>query len=182
VNNCHAVPTTGLFRWRNEKPGVVTPMERGFKFQLLPMSEGFLIYGTLRGIHDLRYTETGSMWETKGPYCAPMPALKGETRCENVKVPPSCWILQWPVSHISTVGGKTDRWPIFVQVRLSHEVASIQNWRMFVKCTSRGNAAVQISAIYRNLRGCIVTLSGFPLSWRRVDEERPHWQWTCYRT
>ena len=37
---------------------------------------------------------------------------------------------------------ETDRWPVFVQVHRSNDVASNYKWQMFVKYASRGNAGL----------------------------------------
>ena len=37
---------------------------------------------------------------------------------------------------------KTDKWPVFVQVHCSHDVATIHKWEMFAKHASHGNPSL----------------------------------------
>ena len=80
-----------------------------------------------------RYTETGSIWGIKGPYSAPKPALKVETRREGLTV--ALWrsVLLWRVSRLPAVGGKRTIGQYLYKWTVPTGVVNIQNWRMFVK-------------------------------------------------
>lgn len=47
----------------------------------------------------------------------------------------------WLLSHLPTVGGETDMWPIFVIVLGSHHSATIRKGQILVKYSSRVNAS-----------------------------------------
>jgi hypothetical protein len=44
--------------------------------------------------------------------------------------------IPWLVSLLSTVGVKRDKWPVFVHVDRSHDVASIRTWQVLVRCAT----------------------------------------------
>ena len=55
------------------------------------------------------------------------------------------WKELWEIRLICVTSAdsrwETDKWPVSVQLWRSHDVTSIYKWQMFVKYTSRGNAA-----------------------------------------
>lgn len=57
----------------------------------------------------------------------------------------------WLLSHLPTVGGETDMWPIFVKVLRSHHSATIRKGQIMVKYSSRGNASYEKLEVRHNV-------------------------------
>jgi hypothetical protein len=58
-------------------------MIMGLKFQLLPRTEGFLIYNNLKGIHGSTGQRDGQHVCIEGLYSVPSPALKYQRCAKN---------------------------------------------------------------------------------------------------